>query len=186
MRTSTMTFRFACAASAAAFAVAFSVPAQAASAYKALTAAKLKKVVAAVAFPDSSKTEVLGTARADELGVGTICGAAFPAGQAAFHLVENADGSDRAVVIINQTAGVNPKAYANEIRTGTCDSGIKQIRVKGLPAGAVAVTSGDRSIPYIAVVPRGKVVLLVRERAISAMVRDAVSAAAAYDSLALT
>nr|BFE74395.1 hypothetical protein GCM10020092_076960 [Actinoplanes digitatis] len=105
---------------------------QAASGYRSLTAAKLKKVVAAVAFPDSSKTEVLATARAGDLGVGAICGAAFPAGQAAYHLVENADGADRAVVIVNQTPGVSPVAYADGVRTGTCDSGVNRIRVKGL------------------------------------------------------
>ncbi|MBB4764816.1 hypothetical protein ACFQFC_11450 [Amorphoplanes digitatis] len=179
-----MTFRFACAASAAACAVAFSVPAQAASGYRSLTAAKLKKVVAAVAFPDSSKTEVLATARAGDLGVGAICGAAFPAGQAAYHLVENADGADRAVVIVNQTPGVSPVAYADGVRTGTCDSGVNRIRVKGLPAGAVAVKDGAGNIPFVAVVPRGRVVFLVRERAISAMVRHAASATAAYDSIA--
>src|SRR5690349_9589404 len=103
MRTSTITFRSVCAASAAALVAAFPAPAHAASAYKRLTAAQLKRVAAAVTFPDSSKTEVLGTLRGDELDVERICGAVFPAGRAGFHLVEEADGADRAVVIILQT-----------------------------------------------------------------------------------
>jgi len=186
MRTSTVTFRLACAASAAACAVAFAVPARAASGYRPLTAVQLKKVVAAVAFPDSSKTEVLATGRAEELGVERICGAAFPAGGAAFHLLENSDGSDRAVVIISQTARESPAAYADAVGTGTCDAGVKRIRPKGLPAGAVAVNSRDSNIQFTAVVPRGRVVLLVRDRAISAMVRQAAAAAASYDRVART
>ncbi|MET8152843.1 hypothetical protein ACIBSW_21940 [Actinoplanes sp. NPDC049668] len=186
MRTSTVTFRLACAASAAACALAFAVPAQAAPGYRSLTAAQLKNVVGAVAFPSSSKTEVLATGRSEELGVESICGAAFPAGGAGYHLLENADGSDRAVIIINQTARVSPAAYAKAVRTGTCNAGVSRIRPKGLPAGAVAVNSHDSGIPFVAVVPRGRVVLLVRERAISAMVRQATSATAAYDRLART
>ncbi len=185
MRNPIAPFVSACAASAVAFTVAFSVPVQAASVYKKLTDAQLLEVVAAVKFPVGSHTRVLATTRADQGTMEKICGAVFPAGRVALQLIENPDsGADVAGAFVNQTATVSPTVYANQVRTGKCDSKINRTRMKGLPAGAVALTTGNADIPFRVILARGKVVIVVEERAIPSLVEHVAAAVATYDKLA--
>jgi hypothetical protein len=122
---------------------------------------------------------------AESFRVRGVCDTELPAGRFAFHLVEATDsGADQAAAVIGELSKGTPAAFVTKLEAGAC--GVEPLTAKGVPRGAVSLTDHDAPIPYVAVVPRGRVILLVEAGTHDAMVTSTVAAVAGYDDLART
>jgi hypothetical protein len=178
--------RIAVVVSAAVLGLLAAAPARAGSEYRSLDDAELLRVVGDLDLLKGSYTHIMLSGPAAgyvrEMGV---CDVELPAGRLAFHLVEETEtGADQAAAIIDEPGSGGPAAYLKKIAAGTC--GVEPIKAEGVPGDAVSLTDHDAPIPFVAVVPRGKVILLVEAGTRDAMVTNTVAAVAAYDGLART
>lgn len=155
--------------------------------YRTLDDAELLTVVGQVDLMEGGYTHVLLSGPAadqvrEDMGV---CDIDLPAGRVAFHLVEEtASGADQAAAIVDEVAKGRPEAYLKDLRKSECAGDLEPVKAKDVPSSAVSLTDHDASIPFVAVVPRGKVVLLVEAGTRDAMVKGTVAAVAAYDEMA--
>jgi hypothetical protein len=181
--------RLAVVVSAAALGLGTTLPAWAGSGYRTLDDVELLGVVGAVDLLEGSYTHImLSGPAADPVRTDMgVCDVDLPAGRVAFHLVEDTkSGADQAAAIIDEVSRGGPGAYLKALEKSDCAGDLKPIKAKGVPSAAVTLTDHDESIPFVAVIPRGKVVLLVEAATHDAMVKSTVAAVAAYDEVAGT
>ncbi|WP_433796888.1 hypothetical protein [Actinoplanes sp. CA-252034] len=168
--------------SAVALGMAAAAPAQAGRKYRSLDDAELLRVVADVSLAEGAFTHVLLSGPATESARSMVpCDVELPPGRLAFHLVENPDGADQAVVVIDEVTAGSPAAYVRRVEAGRC--GAEKRHGKG---GGITLVDHDAGIPFTAVVPRGRVVLLVGSGTREALLKDTAAAVTAYDDLART